>query len=107
MTYSIFVNAGISVTHCNGTSNRSPECRVCGSWINHWENYRQYAFGKCCLCNNGKKEVGAHIKIESKNGEWIIPTCKSCNSQGGSHKLLYDIYAVSAIQCPENVLNRQ
>ena len=32
---------------------------------------------------------------------------KSCNSQGGSHKLLYDIYAVSAIQCPENVLNRQ
>ena len=105
MVNSVLVNAGTSVTHCSGTSNRSPECRVCGSWINHWEKYATNSFNKCCICG-GKKEVGAHISIEYRIGEWIIPACKSCNSQGGTHTLKHSIYAVSAIQCAENILNR-
>ena len=98
MASSILIDAGALVTHCNGTSNRSLECRVCGSWINHWKKYTTKLFDKCCICG-GKKEVGAHIRIEHKIGEWIIPVCKSCNSQGGTHKLKHSVCAVSTIQC--------
>ena len=57
MAGSILVDAGTSVTHCSGTSNRSPECRVCGSWINHWEKYTTKSFDNVVFAVARKKSV--------------------------------------------------
>lgn len=92
------IKKGTIITHCSGTSIRSPKCRVCGSWINHWENYSENSLECCCLCD-GEKEVGAHVKIDGLNGEWIIPTSNSCNVEGNEDEIMYDVDAVSAIQC--------
>lgn len=93
-----------NIAHCSGTSKRSPECKKCGSWINHWEKYTKNSLNSlecCCLCGFGLKEVGAHVKINGYKGEWIIPACKSCNSKGGNDVIVYEVDAVSAIQCEE------
>lgn len=91
---------GTSVRHCVLTAERSPMCRVCGHWIKHWKNYTPVSINRCCLCD-GEKEVGAHITIcEAPNDkEWIIPTCKSCNTSGGIGKTQCDVWAVRAVQC--------
>lgn len=93
------IEAWTSITHCSGTADRSPKCEKCGSWINHWEKYRKNSLKRCCLCIDGKKEVGAHVKIDGYSGEWIIPACKSCNSKGGNDTIIYEVDAVSAVQC--------
>lgn len=125
----IKVDKGTKVTHCHGTSERSPECRVCGSWINHWEKYVNerididtllttdifHVADKCCICGQedkfylGDEIVGAHVRIDGHNGEWIIPICKRCNSSGKSKEddvktVQYSVFAVSAIQCNYNDL---
>lgn len=93
-----FLKSGTSVRHCVGTTERS--CDKCGSWLKHWEKHTNAPINRCCLCG-GAKEVGAHITIckAPNDKEWIIPTCKSCNSSGDTKKIKHNVYAVSAIKC--------
>lgn len=64
----------------NGTSDR--ECN-CGSWKQHWINNSGEEWLKTCSvkgCNN-VATFGAHIINTTEKGEWIAPTCESCNNK--------------------------
>jgi hypothetical protein len=64
----------------NGTSER--DCK-CGSWKQHWINNSGEEWPKICSvkgCSN-TASLGAHVINASEKGEWIVPTCESCNSK--------------------------
>ena len=77
----------VKIKNANGTAERS--CK-CSSWLAHWEKYTYLRASTCCVygCNN-KAEVGAHItrpmaqSEEYKTHPYIVPMCKSHNSQLG------------------------
>ena len=80
-----------------GTGNRS--CK-CGSWKQHWINNSEKAWPDNCSvqgCNN-KATLGAHIFNTDSNvsGEFIIPTCDSCNKLDEVFDLKVGVTLVSA-----------
>jgi hypothetical protein len=82
----------MKVKNLKGTS---PNVCNCGSWLNHWKNFRNiYAISKTLLpkqircsvisCPN-LAELGGHVqKVNSNDKDWyIIPLCDRCNKKEG------------------------
>lgn len=66
--------------HKQGTGDR--ECK-CGTWKQHWINISGEEWPKTCSiknCNNPAID-GAHVINDNETGEWIVPTCRSCNDK--------------------------
>ena len=61
-------------------SSAEPSCPVCGPWIDHWKTFSGEEPGLCANsdCNKQAKD-GGHVTITGKDGEWIVPLCKTCN----------------------------
>jgi hypothetical protein len=87
-----------------GTTERSPKCPNCGSWLQHWKNFCGLdavdADNQDCAvydCQN-KADDGAHVHNPDEDGEWIVPMCKECNhpSNTGNFALKDKTVAVSA-----------
>ena len=72
----------VRARHITGSSDRSPTCDNCGSWIEHWENFSDKERDKCCVvgCEKDAKK-GAHVQLVGKGIEdwFIVPVCKSHN----------------------------
>ena len=78
-----------------GTGTRS--C-ACGSWKQHWLNFSNKNWpDKCSVsgCNNSAT-LGAHVFNSNVSGEYIDPTCDSCNKLDSEFDLKGGITLVSA-----------
>jgi len=66
------------VHNLNDTSDNS--CR-CGTWIRHWENYRNKHAVNCVACHKHTTTIGAHVQKTYSNDQrsFIVPLCYSCN----------------------------
>ena len=76
-------------TNKDGTGKRSPECKTCGPWKDHWCNHTGKDWPDTCSvkdCYNDA-EVGAHIINSNVVGERIAPFCKPCNNKGKETEL--------------------
>ena len=85
------------VKNINGTSDN--KC-ICGSWLQHCENYSNQTT-HCCseeTCLEVTNLVGAHVqKFDSKDMIWyIIPLCKLHNKSTGEIKIVDGINFVAA-----------
>lgn len=79
----------------NGTSNRA--CK-CGSWKNHWINNSGEKWPTECSvlgCDN-VPTLGAHIINNNVSGEYIVPTCDSCNKSSFEFDLKGGVRLISA-----------
>jgi hypothetical protein len=81
-----------------GTASRSA-CK-CGSWKDHWINYSGQEWPNNCSVDGcqEKAEVGAHIWNPGVKGEYVAPSCTSCNAAGTDtdFTLRTGIYLVAA-----------
>lgn len=66
--------------HKGGTAGR--ECN-CGSWKQHWINNSGLKWPHKCSVNGCSNVAtdGAHVINDNETGEWIVPTCTSCNNK--------------------------
>ena len=105
------VSAGAVLINRSGTTEKSPTCPNCKSWIHHWEvlsdEVRPTA-GNCPICGcsglteKGEKAqiFGCHVTI--KDGDdakvYIAPLCQCCNNKaiGTEMTLKRDITLVKA-----------
>lgn len=95
------VRAGTVLHNRNGTSDASPRCPNCGSWVRHWEVMTETPrpeTGNCAVVGcNGKDEngdkypiEGCHVNIKDGNDVrvFIVPLCKGCNGKHGKDVIL-------------------
>jgi len=78
-----------------GTANRSCNC---GSWRLHWINNSKKPWPLVCSilsCTN-TATLGAHIINSNVSGEYIVPTCDSCNKLIGEFDLKGGVLLVPA-----------
>lgn len=85
------------VQHKGKTSERSPLCRNCGTWIKHWKKFAGNIPAECCInpCAKertlgyllGQRGKGVpdraahviHILGETDETEFLVPVCESDN----------------------------
>ena len=96
----------MKVQNTPGTAKRSPKCRVCGPWIDHWFNktdasFFDRAFLRCARCHNSMIVEGGHVvKSSDPNGpEYIVPLCHECNTKDVGVPFEVDCQLVRAVQC--------
>ena len=89
-----WVPAGTVLINKSGTTERSPTCDNCKSWIRHWEilSYEERPLrGDCAVygCNgvtesgNAAQIFGCHVTIKGDEDqrEFIAPLCQCCNNK--------------------------
>lgn len=72
------------VKNAINTSNLTPPPEY-KSWLDFWEEHKNYAlFCSCKDCNN-LAEVGGHVQKFNPSDKklYIVPLCKKCNSKTG------------------------
>lgn len=84
----------MKVTNINGTSDN--DC-ICGSWIQHWENFSGkspfFCSEKSCT---ETKLVGAHVQKMTSDDWFIIPLCKKHNNSKEDLEVVDSTVFVSA-----------
>lgn len=86
----------------NVTGTKDRDCK-CGSWIDHWLKYNEekilkvppYCYRKNC---KNKELIGAHIRENGSQKEFIVPLCKTCNQELNS--FVIDSYKVGEVHYP-------
>ena len=87
----------VCVQHKGKTRERSPRCRNCGAWINHWQNFAGNIPAECCVIPCAKERTLGyflgqrgrgtpdraahviHVLGETDDTEFLIPVCESDN----------------------------
>lgn len=73
----------MKITNSTGTGERSCSCV---SWLDHWKTFSEQEVPTYCPATGclNKKLVGAHVTIEGRDGQWIVPLCGDCNKKTGT-----------------------
>lgn len=78
----------IKVKNLNGTGDN--KC-LCGSWLNHWDNFSNYYIGKCRYIGcKAEATDGAHVQKETGANWYIIPLCREHNLLKGQEISVQD-----------------
>lgn len=97
------VKQGSVLVNRNNTSEESPSCPKCGTWIDHWQKLSEQNIpndGDCAIkgCNGRTKDgelariEGCHVMIKGDADKqvYIAPLCSSCNHKAIDTELVVD-----------------